>query len=199
MEIPGAGDVPPTGAEVEAAFEVAPAGHPEVHRQRAEGDALNLIFRTGRGRPRGARRRGARDPRHRRPAARGGGHAVGARGGRRRPARQPRGEPDPPHLPRDPLRVPLPRGAAAQHRARAAVDGAGADRGGRRLARGLRARPEAQPAHRGRRAARRRGVHGVHLADPPAVRGGATPRLHAEGGGRRHGRRAPGGPSSCRP
>ena len=34
MEIPGAGDVPPTGAEVEAAFDVAPRGHPAVHRQR---------------------------------------------------------------------------------------------------------------------------------------------------------------------
>ena len=48
MEIPGAGDVAPTGEEVEAAFAVAP---PDIQRSTAneEGGALNLIFRTGEG------------------------------------------------------------------------------------------------------------------------------------------------------
>ena len=48
MEIPGAGDVPPTGAEVEAAFDVAP---PDIKKSTADvpANALNLIFRTGAG------------------------------------------------------------------------------------------------------------------------------------------------------
>ena len=48
MEIPGAGDVPPLGAEVEAAFAVAPA---DIQKSTADPDAgaLNLIFRTGAG------------------------------------------------------------------------------------------------------------------------------------------------------
>ena len=46
MEIPGAGDVPPTGEEVEAAFAVAP---PDIQKSTANepAGALNLIFRTG--------------------------------------------------------------------------------------------------------------------------------------------------------
>ena len=48
MEIPGASDVPPTGAEVESAYGVAPE---DIQRSTAnlDGDALNLIFRTGPG------------------------------------------------------------------------------------------------------------------------------------------------------
>ncbi|MEQ1786948.1 MAG: MMPL family transporter [Acidimicrobiales bacterium] len=48
MEIPGAGDVPPTGAEVKAAFGVAP---PDIQLSTADVDkgAMNLIFRTGQG------------------------------------------------------------------------------------------------------------------------------------------------------
>ncbi|MEO6317233.1 MAG: MMPL family transporter [Acidimicrobiales bacterium] len=46
MEIPGAGDVPPTGAEVAAAFALAP---PDIQLSTVNEDAgaLNLIFRTG--------------------------------------------------------------------------------------------------------------------------------------------------------
>jgi hydrophobe/amphiphile efflux-3 (HAE3) family protein len=46
MEIPGATIIPPTGAEVEAAFEVAPL---DIQRITANVDeeSLNLIFRTG--------------------------------------------------------------------------------------------------------------------------------------------------------
>ena len=36
--------------------------------------------------------------------------------------------------------------------------------------------PQAEPDDRGRRAARRRGVHRVHVADPVALRRGATAR-----------------------
>ncbi len=48
MEIPGAGDVSPTGAEVEEAFGVAPV---DIQKSTANeaGGALNLIFRTGGG------------------------------------------------------------------------------------------------------------------------------------------------------
>ena len=118
-------------------------------------------------RARRARRRRPRDPR--RPCTRRRGvrrDAVGSRGRRRRPARQPRGEPGPAHLPRDPLRVPVPHGPAAQHRPRAAVARAGADRRRRRVAVRVRPAPEAEPDDRGRRPARRRGVHRVHVADP---------------------------------
>jgi predicted RND superfamily exporter protein len=46
MEVPGASDVPPTGAEVRSAFDVAPV---DIQRSTAnlDGGALNLIFRTG--------------------------------------------------------------------------------------------------------------------------------------------------------
>jgi hydrophobe/amphiphile efflux-3 (HAE3) family protein len=46
MEIPGASDVPPTGEEVKAAFDVAPE---DIQRSTGNLDqgALNLIFRTG--------------------------------------------------------------------------------------------------------------------------------------------------------
>jgi predicted RND superfamily exporter protein len=46
LEIPGASDVAPTGAEVEAAYEVAP---PDIQISTANLDegAMNLIFRTG--------------------------------------------------------------------------------------------------------------------------------------------------------
>jgi hydrophobe/amphiphile efflux-3 (HAE3) family protein len=48
MEIPGAGDVPPLGAEVEAAYAVAPLDIQKSTANEPEG-ALNLIFRTGEG------------------------------------------------------------------------------------------------------------------------------------------------------
>jgi hydrophobe/amphiphile efflux-3 (HAE3) family protein len=46
MEVPGASDVPPTGEEVKAAFDVAPR---DIQRSTANLDrgALNVIFRTG--------------------------------------------------------------------------------------------------------------------------------------------------------
>jgi hydrophobe/amphiphile efflux-3 (HAE3) family protein len=46
MEIPGAGDVPPTGDEVAAAFDVAPPDI-KVSTANLDANALNLIFRTG--------------------------------------------------------------------------------------------------------------------------------------------------------
>jgi predicted RND superfamily exporter protein len=48
MEIPGAGDVAPTGAEVEAAYAVAPDDIQKSTANEGSG-ALNLIFRTGEG------------------------------------------------------------------------------------------------------------------------------------------------------
>jgi hypothetical protein len=48
MEIPGAGDVPPTGDEVQAAFDAAPVDIQRSTANQEEG-ALNLIFRTGAG------------------------------------------------------------------------------------------------------------------------------------------------------
>ena len=69
MEIPGAGNVPPLGAEVEAAFEVAP---PDIQKSTADGRRRraqpHLPHR--RRRPRGARRGRARRPRHRRSPGR---------------------------------------------------------------------------------------------------------------------------------
>jgi predicted RND superfamily exporter protein len=46
MEIPGASDVPPTGAEVQSAYDVAPKDI-QLSTANLEGGALNLIFRTG--------------------------------------------------------------------------------------------------------------------------------------------------------
>ncbi len=46
MEIPGAGDVAPTGDEVAAAFDVAP-GDIQLSTANVDENALNLIFRTG--------------------------------------------------------------------------------------------------------------------------------------------------------
>ena len=105
---------------------------------------------------------------------------------------------DPAHLPRDPLRVPVPRRPAPQRHPVAAVARAGADRRRRRVAVRVRARPQAQPDDRGRRPARGRGVHRVHVADPAAVRRGAPARARAPRGGRRRPRRGPAARSSCR-
>jgi hydrophobe/amphiphile efflux-3 (HAE3) family protein len=46
MEIPGAGDVAPLGAEVEAAYEVAPVDI-QLSTANLDAGALNVIFRTG--------------------------------------------------------------------------------------------------------------------------------------------------------
>ncbi len=48
LEIPGAGDVAPTGAEVQAAFEVAPKDI-QLSTANLDQEAMNLIFRTGPG------------------------------------------------------------------------------------------------------------------------------------------------------
>jgi len=48
MEVPGAGDVAPTGEEVEAAFAVAPEAI-QLSTANLEEGAMNLIFRTGPG------------------------------------------------------------------------------------------------------------------------------------------------------
>ena len=97
-------------------------------RSTSTTSALNLIFRTGPGglEDRAEVVREIRDTVD--PPAGHHGHAVGARRRRRRPARQPRGEPDPAHLPGDPVRVPVPRRPAAQRRPVAAVARAGAHR-----------------------------------------------------------------------
>ena len=174
----------PTGEQVQAAYDVAPKDI-QLSTANPEAGALNLVFRTG---PSGLDERAVvvREIRKTTDAARGHPrHAVGARGRRRRPARQPRGQPDPAHLPRDPVRVPVPRDPAAQHRPGAAVARPGAHRRRRRVAVRLRARPEAEPDDRGRRTARGRGVHRVHVADPAALRRGTTPRPVATRRGRR--------------
>ena len=122
-----------------------PRGHPALHRQRRRERAQPDLPHRGQ-QPRRARGGRPRDPRHRRPAAGGHRHPVRAGGGGRRAPRQPRGEPDPAHLPRDPVRVPVPHGAAAQRRAVPPVAGAGADRG--------RARPRWWPTRSGSSSAR---------------------------------------------
>ena len=98
----------------------------------------------------------------------------------------------------DPVRRPVPRLPAAERRAVAAVAGAGADRGRRRQPRGLGPRPQAQPDDRGRRSARGRRLHRVHVADPAALPRGAAPGPAGRGRRSTWPRRAPAGPSSCR-
>ena len=110
---PGASDIAPTGADVKAAYDVAPD---DIKASTVSPDDRAIEHRLPH------RSRLARGPRARScaairdddpPARRHPRHAVGPRGRRRRPARQPRGQPDPAHLPRDPVRVPVPRGPAA--------------------------------------------------------------------------------------
>ena len=127
LEVPGASDIAPTGADVKAAFDVAP---PDIQASSVAdgGKAFNIVFRTGRGVARGAAPmvREVRSQTHP-PAgisATPAGLAVVGVG----PARQPRGQPHPADLPGDLVRVPVPRGAAALDRAVAAVAGAGAHR-----------------------------------------------------------------------
>ena len=118
----------PAAIDVRNTYDVAPSDvrasdrdrprpcvqHPVPHRPRLVGGAC-----AGR----------ARHPRRHASARRHPGHPFGARRRRRRAARQPRSQPDRAHLPRDPLRLPVPRRPAALRHPRAAVAGAGADRG----------------------------------------------------------------------
>ena len=133
---PGASDIAPTGADVEAAYDVAPA---DIKASTVSPDhrAMNIVFRTGPGslEDRAPMVRAVRDDDP--PAGGHPGHAVGAGRRRRRAARQPRGQPDPADLPRHPVRVPLPLGAVEVRRPSVAVAGAGADRGRRGVDRGV--------------------------------------------------------------
>ncbi len=197
-DVPGASHVAPTGEEVRAADGVAPEGV-KKSTVSSNGDALNLVFRTGPSELAAAGRGRARDPVHRQSPGGRQRDPVGPGRGRRRLARQPRGQPRPAHVPRHPLRVPLPVGAAPQRDPLAALARPGADRGGHRVARRLRLQPQAEPHHRGGRPVGGRRMHGVHVADPAALRGGTPARADARGGGR--GRRVAHrvGRSSCRP
>ncbi len=182
-EVPGAPHVTPTGEEVQATYDAAPK---DVQLSTARPGALNLVFRTG---PSGldARAVVVREIRKTTNPPEGSErHAVGARRGRSRTPRQPRGEPDPPHLPRDPVRVPLPLGPVAQHHPRAALARPGPHRGRCGLDLRVRARPQAQPDDRGRWPAGRGGLHRVHVADPPAVRRGASTGVQSTRSRRRH-------------
>ena len=96
-------------------------------------------------------------------------------------------------------RVPVPRGPAAVAHPVAAVAGAGADRVGRGLVAIYAARHRAQPDDRGRRPAGGRRLHRVHVADPAALPRGAPSRARAAARPSTSPRRAPAGPSSCRP
>ncbi|MEI2699283.1 MAG: MMPL family transporter [Microthrixaceae bacterium] len=171
-------------------------GHQAVDRatgrrgaQRGVPDQADLARGTG-----GRRRRRARD----RVTRRNQHHAVGSGGGGRGPAREPRGQPGRADLAGRRPGVPVPRGAAPLDHQGVAVDGAGAHRLRARHDRDLPARHRAQPDDRGRRPARGRDLHRVHLADPAALPRGAAPRARTAGGDRRHRGAARAGPSSCR-
>jgi uncharacterized protein len=183
LETPGTTLLSPTGARLRGGTARHPAGPGQPRRRRPQPGVPNgawLARRAGRVHQRDPRRaRGGRDRRRRHRARGRAGHPVGPGRGGRRPAGEHRGQPHPAHLPGGPVRVPVPHRPAAQRRTGAAVDGAGAHRGGRRVAGRLGARPAAQPYDRGRRPARRRPLHRVHVADPAAVHRGAAPRLLA--------------------
>ena len=107
-DVPGTEPISPTGEIVEAAYEVAPADvqHSVIGR---DGTAMNLIFRTG---PASLEERAVVVNDIRETISPPPGvycHPVRAGGRGRRPPREPRGEPHPAHLPRDHVRVPLPR------------------------------------------------------------------------------------------
>ena len=205
-DVPGANHVVPTGTEVHDAYLVAPG---DLQRASATDNAraMNIVFRTGtplrsslaldkqaalvdhHARPAHAQRHhhgGQGRDLPRRPAGGGHRHPVGAGRGGRGPARQPRVEPGAAHVPGHPVRRAVPGRAAAQPGAVVAVAGARADRGGGRLAGGLRAAPQAEPAHRRGWTAGGGRVHRVHVADPVALRGGAGQGLRPRGGGRPH-------------
>ena len=105
------------------------------------------------------------------------GHAVGARGRRRRPARQPRGQPRScsPTSRSCSCSCSSPSGCAPSSASLLSLVpvliAVGIVVAGR-----VRVQPQAEPDDRGRRAARGRGVHRVHVADPVALRRGATTR-----------------------
>ena len=195
----------PTGADMKPRPTTSPRPTSAVDASAPSSTALNIIFRTGPGIPTArAYRSSARPPRKSE--------------GRRWPTRQHGITATPSglavvgvgllenleanriaaHLPGDRFRGPLPRRAAAQRRAVAAVAGAGAHRGRRRVARRLRPRPQAQPDDRGRRSAGGRRVHRVHVADPAALRRGARPGPRARGRRSTWPPRAPAARSSCR-
>ena len=184
---------PPTGAEVQAAYDVAPRDIQHVDRER-DGSALNLVFRTGPCVARQARASScARSARTVHPPAGDPRHAVRARGRRRRPPRQPRGQPD--------RCSPTSRSSSCScsWRSGSAASSARCCRSCRcssrsappRCSRGS-LQPQAQPDDRGRRPARRRRVHRVHVADPAAVRRGAAARPRRRSRRSTSPRRAPG-------
>ena len=153
-------------ADVERGLRGGAARHPEVARSTPRPAPLNLVFRTGPGSlERAGRVRRTRSATSSSRASTAGGVEI------------------PPGVRATPsglavvgvglleniesnrilltylavgVRVPVPGRAAAQRRAGAAVDGAGAHRRGRGVAGGVGVRPPAQPDDRGRRTARRR-------------------------------------------
>ncbi len=182
-DVPGGSDIAPRGEDVRNAFDVAPSDVRALDgQQRRSGVQHHLPHRSGFARGACAGRAG--HPRRHPSAAGDHRDAVGSRGRRRGIARQPRGEPDRADLPRDPLRVPLPRGAAALVHPCTAVAGAGADRGRHLVARRVRVQHRVEPDDRGGWSARRRRVHGVHVAHPVAIRGGTPAGLRAARGDR---------------
>ena len=111
---PGATDIAPTRRRREGRVRrrAAPTSRRPTVADGRQGVQHRVPHRRRR-RSRSGRRSCARSATTR-DAARGHpGDAVGPRGRRRRPARQPRGEPRPAHLPGDPVRLPVPRRAAA--------------------------------------------------------------------------------------
>ncbi len=217
-DVPGANHVVPTGTEVHDAYLVSgPAIQGSSTTPNAR--AMNIVFRTGtpartslaldkqaalvntmRGqlKPTGSTTVYSGVTYRGHAAARGHGHAFGSGRGRGGPAGQPGVQPGPADLSGHPVRGALPGRPTAQPGALVAVAGARADRGGRGVAGGLRAAPQAEPPHCGGRSAGGGRVHRVHLADPAALRGGAGQGVPAQGGGRTTPPRAPAGPSSCR-
>ena len=105
-DVPGAPHVAPTGAEVQAAYDVAPRDiqlstvAPGAHEPRVP----HRPFRASTRVPSSCAR--SVTPSSRRAAF--GRDAVRSRRRRRRAARQPQGEPGAADLPRDPLRLPVP-------------------------------------------------------------------------------------------
>ncbi len=177
-DVPGAQHVAPTGAQVKAAYDVAPKDI-QLSTVVPSGKALNLVYRTG---PSGLDAR-AEVVRHIRKTANppagvsatpSGLAVVGV------------GLLDNLEANRVELtylaialRVPVPLRPAPERRARTAVARPRAHRGRCRVAVRVRVQPQAQPDDRGRRTARGRRVHRVHVTDPAALRRGAAARLLA--------------------
>ena len=196
-DVQGAPHLTPTSADVKAAYDGRAPRHQAVDgRGAGHRDEHHLPYR-----PEWARcacEGRARNPRDGASATDHSRHAVRPRGRGSRPARQPRSQPRHPHVYLDPLGVLVPHAAAPERHPCAAFARSGVDRGRCLVVVRLHAQPQAEPDDGRRRSTGCRGVHGVHVVDPLAIRGGTAARLGAPRRDGCRGRRGPVGHSSCR-